>query len=71
MASQLDVILGAVSRVGEVAADDIPPTSHAVPLTNVLRPDAAEPSLGTAAVLAAAPAAEDDRFRVPRILDEE
>jgi aspartyl-tRNA(Asn)/glutamyl-tRNA(Gln) amidotransferase subunit C len=71
MASQLDVILSAVSRVQEVAADDIPPTSHAVPLTNVLRDDIAAPSLTAAEALAAAPAAEDDRFRVPRILDEE
>jgi aspartyl-tRNA(Asn)/glutamyl-tRNA(Gln) amidotransferase subunit C len=70
MASQLDVILSAVSRVQEVAADDIPPTSHAVPLTNVLREDVAAPSLTAAEALAAAPAAEDDRFRVPRILDE-
>lgn len=69
-AGQLDVILGAVARVGEVAADDIPPTSHAVPLTNVLRPDALRPSLPREEVLAAAPAAEDGRFRVPRILDE-
>ena len=70
-AGQLDVILGAVARVGEVAADDIPPTSHVVPLTNVLRPDQPRPSINRNAVLAAAPAAEDDRFRVPRILDEE
>jgi aspartyl-tRNA(Asn)/glutamyl-tRNA(Gln) amidotransferase subunit C len=71
LAGQLDVILGAVSRVGEVVADDIPPTSHAVPLTNVFRPDEPAPSLGADAALAAAPAAEDGRFRVPRILDEE
>jgi aspartyl-tRNA(Asn)/glutamyl-tRNA(Gln) amidotransferase subunit C len=70
-AGQLEVIIAAVSRVGEVAADDIPPTSHAVPLTNVFRPDEVRPSLPRDAVLAAAPAAEDDRFRVPRILDEE
>jgi aspartyl-tRNA(Asn)/glutamyl-tRNA(Gln) amidotransferase subunit C len=38
-AGQLDVILQAVARVGEVAAADIPPTSHSVPLTNVLRED--------------------------------
>ena len=42
-AGQLDVILQAVARVGEVAADDIPPTSHAVPLTNVLREDVMAP----------------------------
>jgi aspartyl-tRNA(Asn)/glutamyl-tRNA(Gln) amidotransferase subunit C len=71
MAGQLEVILGAVSRVQEVTAADIPPTSHAVPLTNVLRPDIAAPSLTAQEALAAAPAAEDDRFRVPRILDEQ
>lgn len=70
MAGQLDVILSAVGRVQEVAAQDIPPTSHAVPLTNVLRPDVAAPSLSAAEVLEGAPAAEDDRFRVPRILDD-
>jgi aspartyl-tRNA(Asn)/glutamyl-tRNA(Gln) amidotransferase subunit C len=71
MASQLDVILGAVARVGEVAAADIPPTSHSVPLTNVFRPDEVRPSLPTEAALSGAPAAEQGRFRVPRILDEE
>lgn len=69
-AGQLDVILGAVARVGEVAAQDVPPMTHAVPLTNVLRPDEVRPSLPREAVLAAAPAVEQDRFRVPRILDE-
>ena len=68
-AGQLDLIIASVARVGEVAADDIP-TSHAVPVTNVLRPDELRPSLSPEDVLAAAPAAEDGRFRVPRILDE-
>jgi aspartyl-tRNA(Asn)/glutamyl-tRNA(Gln) amidotransferase subunit C len=68
LAGQLDVILGAVARVQEVAADDIPPTSHAVPVTNVLRPDEPVPPLGADHALAAAPAAEDGRFRVPQIL---
>jgi aspartyl-tRNA(Asn)/glutamyl-tRNA(Gln) amidotransferase subunit C len=68
---QLEVILGAVARVSEVAAEDVPPTTHAVPVVNVSRPDVVTPSLDRAEVLAAAPAAEDDRFRVPRILDEE
>ena len=55
----------------DVAADDIPPSSHAVPLTNVFRADVTAPSLPLADVLAGAPAAELDRFRVPRILGEE
>jgi aspartyl-tRNA(Asn)/glutamyl-tRNA(Gln) amidotransferase subunit C len=71
LAPQLDEILGAVARVAEVTAGDIPPTSHAVPLTNVTRPDLPRPSLPVEEVLAAAPAAEDGRFRVPRILDAE
>ena len=70
-AGQLDVILQAVARVGEVAAADIPPTSHSVPLTNVLREDVVVPGLEREAALAGAPDAAEDRFRVPRILDEE
>src|SRR2546423_12293461 len=64
-AGQLDVILGAVARVGEGAAADIPPTSHAVPMTNVLRPDELRPCPPRDAVLAPAPAGEDDKIRVP------
>lgn len=69
-AGQLDVILAAVAHVADVAAEDIPPTTHAVPLTNVTRPDEIAPSLRADAVLASAPAAQDGRFRVPRILNE-
>ena len=71
LAPQLDVILQSVAHVSDVAADDIPPTSHALQLTNVFRPDEVRPSLPLADVLAQAPAAEQDRFRVPRILGEE
>ena len=70
-AGQLDVILAAVARVGEVAAADIPPTTHAVAMTNVFRPDEVRPSLPRDAVLAEAPAVEDNKFRVPRILMDE
>jgi aspartyl-tRNA(Asn)/glutamyl-tRNA(Gln) amidotransferase subunit C len=71
LAAQLDVIISAVARVQEVAAEDIPPTSHALPLTNVFRPDDVRPGLTPQQALAAAPAAEEQRFRVPRILEEE
>lgn len=70
-AGQLADILGAVARVSEVAAADIPPTTHAVPLSNVLRPDVVTASLARPAVLAGAPSVEDEKFRVPRILSEE
>jgi aspartyl-tRNA(Asn)/glutamyl-tRNA(Gln) amidotransferase subunit C len=62
---QLSVILESVASVGEVATADVPGTSHA------FRADVVVAPLGAAAVLAGAPAAEQDRFRVPRILDEE
>ena len=71
MAGQLEVIINSVARVSEVADADVPPTSHSVPLTNVFRPDELQPCLTPEAALAGAPATEDQRFRVPRILDEE
>jgi aspartyl-tRNA(Asn)/glutamyl-tRNA(Gln) amidotransferase subunit C len=69
LAPQLDVILGAVAKVGEVAAATVPPMSHPIPLVNVFRTDVTRQSLPRAEVLDGAPAVQDDRFRVPRILD--
>lgn len=71
LAPQVQVILDAVASVREVATDDIPPTSHPMPLTNVMRPDAVRPGLSREDALRGAPAVEQDRFRVPRILGEE
>jgi aspartyl-tRNA(Asn)/glutamyl-tRNA(Gln) amidotransferase subunit C len=70
-AGQLDVIISAVARVQEVAAAGIPPTTHAAELVNVFREDVIVPPLGAEAALAQAPAAEQGRFRVPRILAED
>ncbi|ABK52469.1 aspartyl/glutamyl-tRNA(Asn/Gln) amidotransferase subunit C [Acidothermus cellulolyticus 11B] len=70
-AGQLDVILDAVAKVSSVAGSDVRPTSHPLPLTNVYRDDEVRPSLPVGEVLAAAPAVEDQRFKVPRILEEE
>jgi aspartyl-tRNA(Asn)/glutamyl-tRNA(Gln) amidotransferase subunit C len=71
LAPQLAVILEAVASVSTVAADDIPPTSHAVPLTNVFREDRLRACLPPEEALAGAPEVEGQRFRVPRILGEE
>ena len=70
-AGQLDVIIGAVARVQEVAAAGIPPTTHAAELSNVFREDVLLPCLSAEVVLAQAPAAEMGRFKVPRILTED
>ena len=71
MAGQLGVILGAVATVTEVAGADVPATSHPMPLVNVTRPDVPRPSLSAAEALSGAPAAQEQRFRVPRILEED
>ncbi len=70
-AGQLDVIIAAVARVQEVAAEGIPPTTHALPISNVYRDDVLVNCLSAREVLDQAPAAEQDRFRVPRILAED
>jgi aspartyl-tRNA(Asn)/glutamyl-tRNA(Gln) amidotransferase subunit C len=70
-AGQLGAVLDAVARVQRADAGDVVPTTHVVPLTNVLRTDVVTPSLPRDVVLAGAPAADEDRFRVPRILGEE
>ena len=68
---QLADILAAVARVSEVATPEVPATSHPMPLQNVFREDEPRSCLPQADVLAGAPQAQDERFRVPRILDEE
>ncbi len=68
---QLSVILDSVAAVTKVAAADIEPTTHAVPLTNVFRPDVRIPGLTQQQALSGAPSAQDGRFRVPQILGEE
>ena len=71
LAPQLDQIITAVAQVQEVAAEGIPPTSHATGLTNVFRDDEPVPCLGAEAALDQAPAVQQQRFKVPRILGEE
>lgn len=71
-AGQLQVILGAVARVSEVAtAADVAPMTHAVSMVNVMRPDQVAACLPRADVLRGAPQVEDDKFRVPKILSDE
>ena len=71
LAPQLDQILSAVAQVQQVAAEGIPPTSHATGLVNVFRDDVEVPCLTPEQALDQAPAVEQQRFKVPRILGEE
>ncbi len=65
---QLAAVLGHAADVAALDLDGVAPTAHALALVNVTRPDEPRPGLDRDEVLAAAPAVEDHRFRVPRIL---
>ena len=69
-AEQLAAVLEHAAQVAALDTEGVTPTAHPLPLRNVLRPDEVRPSLDRDEVLAGAPAVEDRRFRVPRILGE-
>ncbi|HZU80587.1 MAG TPA: Asp-tRNA(Asn)/Glu-tRNA(Gln) amidotransferase subunit GatC [Acidimicrobiales bacterium] len=69
-AGQLASVLEHAAEIARLDTDGVEPTAHPLPLRNVLRPDEIRPSVPRDEVLAAAPAVEDGRFRVPRILGE-
>lgn len=71
LAGQLDQIVERVAQINDGASDDVPALSHPIPLTNVMRADEVRPGLTQEQALANAPLAEEGRFGVPRILDEE
>ena len=71
MAGELAVIVDSVKSVSEAAGDDVPATSHPIPLTNVFREDVVEPCLTQEQALSGAPEQEQGRFSVPRILGDE
>ena len=71
LAGEMDVILGAVARVQEVAGTDVLPTSHPLAVNNVTREDLVLPSLTPTEALSGAPASDEGRFKVPQILGEE
>ena len=70
MREQLSAILDDIAKLEELDVADVPPTSHAVPLVNVMRDDAVAPCLDQEAALANAPDRAGELFRVPRIIEE-
>ena len=69
--SQLAAVLDHAADVEALDLDDVPPTSHPLPLVNVLRDDVPTPTLDREETLAGAPAVEGNRFRVPPVLGDE
>jgi aspartyl-tRNA(Asn)/glutamyl-tRNA(Gln) amidotransferase subunit C len=70
MRRELDGILSYIDKLRELDTAGVEPTSHAVPLTNVLRDDVEKPSLPRDEMLANAPDRHRELFRVPRIIEE-
>ena|ERR687888_813379 len=68
---QLGVILEHAARVQEIAGENVPPTSNAVPRANVFRADEPEPCLSHEDAMAGAPEVEGERFKVPRVVEVE
>ena len=64
---QLAKVLEHFTDVDALDLSDVQPMTQAYPLSNVLRQDVEQPCLDRDEVLAAAPHAEDGRFRVPTI----
>lgn len=70
MQQELGAILEHASELANLDLSQVEPTSHALPIINVMRDDLPRPSLDRDEVLACAPSVEDHRFAVPRILGE-
>ena len=71
LAGELSAIVDAVEAVQRVASDDVPPTSHPIPLGNVFREDVVGDTLTTEEALRGAPDHDGSRFRVTAILGDE
>lgn len=71
LTGELGQIVDSVAKVREVAGDDVPATSHPIPLANVFRADVVGQTLTTEQALSGAPEHDGSRFAVSAILGEE
>ena len=65
MAGELPAILDHIEKINELDLEDVEPTSHVVEVENVLRPDEPRESWPRERMLAEAPDATEEGFRVP------
>ncbi len=70
MEAELGTILAYAEEIQALDLEDVDPTSHSVPIRNVMRPDEVKESLTQHDALSNAPAVEDGRFQVPRIIED-
>jgi aspartyl-tRNA(Asn)/glutamyl-tRNA(Gln) amidotransferase subunit C len=70
MRVELAAILQYIEKLKAVDVEGVEPTSHAVPLVNVMREDEVEPSVEREAMMSNAPDRAGEFFRVPRIIED-
>jgi len=68
-AEQLGAILEYAAKLNELDTSGVEPTTHVLPISNVLREDEVRPSWPLDEVLRNAPDSEDGQFRVPAVLE--
>lgn len=66
---QLNRILQAAEKLNELDTTGIEPTSHVLPMSNVMREDEVRPSLPREKVLANAPDQKNGLIRVPAVFE--
>jgi aspartyl-tRNA(Asn)/glutamyl-tRNA(Gln) amidotransferase subunit C len=66
---ELNRIMGHFNELQELDTADVPPTSHAIPMANVSRPDVAVESLPVDQVVANAPDSVDGYFRTSLFME--
>ena len=71
IAAQMNSILEYFEQLSELDTNDVPPTTRAIDISNVTRPDYLQPSPDREAILKGAPDQDGDFFKVPKILSME
>ena len=69
LTGHLNQIMVHFEKLQELDTSEVEPTSHSIPVENVLREDVAGPSLPVKDVIANAPEARDDQFVVPQVVE--
>ena len=69
LTKQLNDILTYAEKINKLNTDNVPPTSHSIPMQNVFRNDEVKPCENTPDIVANGPQTQETTFRVPKMLE--
>ncbi|MBE9502820.1 MAG: Asp-tRNA(Asn)/Glu-tRNA(Gln) amidotransferase subunit GatC [Proteobacteria bacterium] len=69
MTGDMNNILDYINKLSELNTDNVEPTCHAVPVTNVFREDVQRNDFTIEEALANAPSSEEGSFKVPKVIE--